>query len=90
MLTIIGKVTSLHNEEKLPKGTKLRSVVVKEAKENPNTFKIDFYGDKVALLDKRKVNDLVKIDCAVKGRQFEHDGKILHTHPITGFSCDLF
>tara|TARA_R110001606_G_scaffold398055_1_gene576205 strand:- start:11148 stop:11429 length:282 start_codon:yes stop_codon:yes gene_type:complete len=69
--TIVAQISQIGQTLKVGENDFLvREVLLKTVEEYPNVYKAQFTGEKTTLLDNFKPNDIVKMKCQLKGREY--------------------
>tara|TARA_R110002051_G_scaffold224048_1_gene287255 strand:+ start:9150 stop:9431 length:282 start_codon:yes stop_codon:yes gene_type:complete len=71
--TIVAQISQIGPTLKVGENDFLvREVLLKTVEEYPNVYKAQFTGEKTTLLDNFKPNDIVKMKCQLKGREYKN------------------
>lgn len=76
---LVGEITQIGEIEVYGEnGFKKRNCILKTVEERPNVYEIEFTGDKVTLLDAVNINENVKINANILGREYTNaEGKYM-------------
>jgi single-strand DNA-binding protein len=86
-VVVAGTVLRVLDEQRITDTFKKRIIVVQadEDTEYPQEVGVEFLNDKCQYLSKFSKGDYVTIDCNVRGKDFEKDGKISNFTKLNGW-----
>ena len=91
MSEVLGKIKVLGNTIQVSDKFSKRELVVTTEEQYPQHILIEFAQDKVALLDKFKVNDNVKVSINLRGREWVNkEGESKWFNSIQGWKIESF
>ena len=89
MSEVLGKIKVLGNTMQVSEKFSKRELVVTTNEQYPQHILIEFAQDKVALLDKFKVNDNVKVSINLRGREWVNkEGESKWFNSIQGWKIE--
>ncbi|HEY9885926.1 MAG TPA: DUF3127 domain-containing protein, partial [Vampirovibrionales bacterium] len=89
-MEIIGKILKIGNTETFgSKGFKKRELVIVTDETYPQTILIEFVQDKTELLDTIKINQVVKVDFDLRGREWTNpQGETKYFNSVQGWKLE--
>lgn len=89
-MEIEGKIKVINDTQEVgSKGFKKRTMVITTDEQYPQIIQIEFVQDKVDLLDKLTIGDMVKIHINLRGREWTNpEGEVIVFNTIQGWRVE--